>query len=141
MSDSTFANWMQKGNIPASNVLTINSVWDFPHWSDLKAIRGDFLRGLTLASGNVSLSLSFAVSSNLDSFWHGYDYNRSVGTHMFIYNSSVDEHTGRKNLGHGCMYDGIVNSKIFRATINNVRSFDGTILDYINIFLNERRYK
>jgi len=134
MDDSTYASWMKKGNVPPSNVLTINSAKDLPHWSDWSVLTDkDKLNPFT--SDNIFVDPVRIFMKNISKFWHDYDYNRDAGTHVFI----AKQKTEGEDLSHGCMINGLETNRKFDITFNGYwekREVD--ITSVVNMWLNNK---
>ena len=121
---------MKQGNVPPSNVFTINSLKDFPHWSDSEASFSGMFNTLTLSSPIPGLAGNFIM--NASRFWHDYDNNREVGTHLFLDGPSASD----IDLGHGGMMEGLWNDTGYNMILNGRTRIEKTTLSsLINYFI------
>ena len=127
MSPSQFAEYMEKGDVSSSQVITINSKYDFPHKIDIGLTKKSFFfDALAILSPAI---LPYQTAKALPAFWHDYESAPETGTHLFIkYN--YDEPS---NLWHSVMYDGLANGERFDAVVNgNVEMRRVTLPQLIN---------
>jgi len=130
MDDSTYASWMKKGNVPLSNVLTINSAKDLPHWSD-----PSMMHNVVFNTGtNPVAGIAYNFAANAPKFWHDYDHNKEVGTHIYL-DEAV---TKGAKLDHGSMVHGLYNGYQYNVVVNgHIVRRETEVLTLINKWLTE----
>ena len=132
MDDSTLQSWMEKGGVLASNVLSINSAKDFPHWSDWSVLVPRNIESALMGHG-------YMLASNLSRFWHDYDYNSNAGTHVFLKEDVTGDR--KQELGHSSMIHGLYNDRLYNIEISGWILYRRISVDtIINQWL-ERNYK
>ncbi|MGB3111408.1 MAG: hypothetical protein WBB84_00310, partial [Candidatus Omnitrophota bacterium] len=138
MDDSTYASWMKSGMVPPSNVLSINSRKDFPHWSDWSVLSipvKNFTSFFIFYDSTAVLRARNSIIGNSSKFWHDYDHNRNAGLHVFISDENIDK-GGSKDLAHGCMLNGLTNNRKYVTIINGYQKRERVdLLSLVNMWL------
>ncbi|MCG3205432.1 MAG: hypothetical protein KCHDKBKB_02153 [Elusimicrobia bacterium] len=118
MAPSRYAIYMKAGGVPPSQVITVNSKYDFPHKADVGVLSHSVFATAVSMLVAMGTGRGSQVIGTLPRFWHDYEPVTETGTHIFLKEGYKLSDRSRRGLGHSGMYEGLANDRKYDVEIN-----------------------